>query len=498
MIHQISMRKSNSTARMFGFKIVLTMAVLLLGTTLNAQSPSELTAKVKKGDLKIDVEVTGEFVADDKDEIRMEPSKYKGDLIITKILAEGTPVKKDEVLMEFEPDKLDEALKEAKDEVTDEQVAVNKATAELESAKIDAESKQSQLKKELSFLEKEVAAAIEKQALELAKKEKEIADSESSLADARVDHKQLTELYQERELHTKTENMLIERSKKKLEDSAKNIEEKRSEFKYFKQFELLKTQEEKQLDVEKKKAEIKKEKITLEAAVAEKQAVVDKAQRKLDTANKKVEGLEKDKTELQVVAPRDGILFYGALGGDSSPFAFSMGGGNDEMEVGGRVKTHTILLTVATMDNLTVKMQVKENDVQHMKKDLAITVRPDAFPSLQLEGKLTKVDQIASRTDVFSNARRFTVRGKCTDTAKQLKTGMNCRVVVHADMIPDAIQVPIVAVAEEGGKYYCNVKTTTGFEKREVKIGLSNAENVQIKEGLRTGEVVYLNDPEDS
>lgn len=463
----------------------------------SALAQNDLTAKAIKGDLKIDVEVSGEFVAEDKDEIRMEPSKYKGDLIITKILPEGTPVKKDEVLMEFEPDKLDEALKEARNEVTDEQVAVNKAIAELESAKIDSESKQSQLKKELTFLEKEVEAAIEKQALDLAEKEKEIADSESSLADAKVDHQQLTELYQERELHTKTENILIARSEKELTDSEKNIGEQRRQLEYFKQFEMLKTQEEKQLEVEKKKAEIKKEKITLEAAVAEKQAVVDKAQRKLDTATKKVEGLEKDKTQLQVVAPRDGILFYGTLGANDSPFSFSIGGNQDEMEVGGRVKTHTILLTVATMDNLSVKMQVKENDVQHMKKDLPITVRPDAFPALQLEGKLTKVDQIASRTDVFSNARRFTVRGKCTETAKQLKTGMNCRVVVHADMIPDAIQVPIVAVAEEGGKYFCNIKTATGHEKREVKIGLSNAENVQITEGLRTGEVVYLSDPSD-
>ena len=170
-------------------------------------------------------------------------------------------------------------------------------------------------------------------------------------------------------------------------------------------------------------------------------------------------------------------------------------GSDDELEVGGRVKTHSILLTVASMENLSVKMQVRENDVQHMKKDLAITVRPDAFPSMQLEGKLTKVDQIASRTDIFSNARRFTVRGKCSKSPKQLKTGMNCRVTVHADEVPDALQIPIVAVIEESGKYYCNVKTSGGFEKREVKIGLSNNENVQITEGLRTGEVVYLNDP---
>ncbi len=475
--------------------MLATLVPLVIASTLSAQEDNELTAKVTKGDLKIEVEVSGEFVADDKDEIRMEPSKYKGDLIITKILAEGTSVKKDDVLMEFDTDKLDEALEEAENEVTDESVAVRKAEAELESAKIDAESKQSQLRKELEFLEREVAAATEKQSFELAKKAKEISDAESSLADATVDHQQLTELYEERELHTATENILVERAKKNLEDQKKAIDKQVEELEFFKRFELSKEKEEKELEVEKKKAEIKKEQITLEAAVAEKQAVVEKAQRKLDTATKKVDGLKKDKTELNVVSPRDGILFYKTLG-ESSATTFNFGGGDsDELEVGGRVKTHTILLTVATMDNLSVKMQVRENDVQHMKKDLPITVNPDAFPAMQLAGKLTKVDQIASRTDVFSNARRFTVRGKCSESAKQLKTGMNCRVIVHADMIPDAIQVPIVAVIEVSGKYYCNVKTATGHEKREIKIGLSNAEHVEIKEGLRTGEVVYLSDP---
>lgn len=472
-----------------------TFLLLVCCTWANAQSESELTAKVIKGDLNIEIEVNGEFVADDKDEIRMEPSKYRGDLIITKILPEGTAVKKGDVLMEFDTDKLDEALEEANNEVTDETAAVQKAKAELESAKIDAESKQAQLNKELEFLEREVKAAIEKQALDLAEKEKGISDAETQLHDAKVDFEQLMELYEERELHTATENILVAREKKKIEDQEKNIEKLKKELEFFKSFELSKGQEEKQLEVEKKKAEIKKEKITLEAAVAEKQAEVDKAQRKLDTATKKVEGLEKDKTELQVVSPRDGLLFYKTVGNES-PAGFSFGGNNqDEMEVGGRVKTHTILLTVAAMDNLTVKMQVRENDVQHMKKGLSITVRPDAFPSLQLDGKLTKVDQIASRTDVFSNARRFTVRGKCSKSASQLKTGMNCRVTVHADRVPDAIQVPIVAVIEEGGKYFCNVKNGTGYEKREIKIGLSNSENVQVAEGLRTGEVVFLNDP---
>ena len=166
-----------------------------------------------------------------------------------------------------------------------------------------------------------------------------------------------------------------------------------------------------------------------------------------------VDQLSQDRDNLKIVSPRDGILFYQTIGNDSPLGVVSFGGSlRNELRVGGRVKTHSILLTVATMERLSIKMQVLENDIQHMKTGLPITVRPDAFPSLQLAGKLTEVDQIASRTEIFSTTRRFTVKGKCSQTATQLRAGMNCRVTVHADVVPDAVQVPIgiaSAVAEE-------------------------------------------------
>ncbi len=467
----------------FSCKAVLFLAAIatLPLNNLRGQDNTELTAEVTQEDLKIEVELTGVFVADDKDEIAMEPTKYRGDLIVTKILAEGAEVKKGDILMEFDTNKLDEALEEAENEVTDANVELQKATAELESAKIDSNSKLIQLQTELEFLNTEVKAAVEKQELEVAEKEKGITDAESSLADSKVDFQQLKELYQQRNRPTATEDILVAREEKKIADQELSIEKLKREFKFFLDFEKEKTKKEKELEVAKKTSEIEKEKITLEAAVAEKQSVVDKGQRKLETAEKKVEGLKADREQLKVVSPRDGVLFYKTTGEDAN-MGFVFGGGEqDELEVGGRVKTHSILLTVATMENLSVKMQVKEDDIQHMKKNLPITVRPDAFPSLSLTGKLTKVDQIASRTDLFSNIRRFTVRGKCSDEEGNLKSGMNCRVVVHADKIPNAIQVPIVAVIEDGGKYFCNVKNGRKVEKREIQIGLSNNEVVEIK-----------------
>lgn len=472
-------------------------AALLVVTNVVAQTENddELTATVIKEDLKIEIEIPGVFVAEDKEEIAMEPQQYKGELIVTKIAQEGTAVKAGDVLMEFDTDNLDDALEEANNVVTDAEVELQKADAELKTAKIDAETSLSQLKKELAFAERDFKAAQKKEQFELKKKSKEIVDAKRRLKDSKVDFEQLTQLYEERELHTATENILIDREKTKLDEQLKSIARMEEEFTYFKSFEQSKDTLSKELAFEKKQSELKKQEIKGESSLKEKESVVAKAKRKLERETKKVSDLTSDRESLKVLSPREGVLFYGKTGNTSAAGIIFGGRSNNEMRIGGRIQTHGILMTVATMDNLSVKMQVLENDIQHMKEGLSITIRPDAFPAMELKGELTKVDQIATRSNFLSEVRRFSVKGTCEGKSSQLRSGMNCRVTIHADVVPDAVQVPVVAVSEEKGKYYCFVKNGRSAEKREVKIGTSNDDAVQITEGLRPGEVVYLYDP---
>ncbi len=455
----------------------------------------ELTAKVVKQDLKIEIEIPGVFVADDKDEIAIEPKQYKGELIITKIVPEGVTVSEGETLMEFDTNNLDEALEEANDLVTDAEVELQKADAELQTEKIDATTLLAQLEKELEFAERDFKAAAELEQLELKKKEKEIVDAKRRLKDARVDFEQLTELYVERELHTATENILIDREKTNISEMEKGIERQEKELVHFKTFEKSKDTLAKDLAFEKKKAELEKQKIKGAATLKEKESVVAKANRKLEREQQKVADLTSDRETLKVASPREGVLFYGKTGNESPAGIIFGGQVNNEMRIGGRVQTHGILMTVATMDNLSIKMQVLENDIQHMKKGLSITIRPDAFPAMELVGELSKIDQIATRSNFLSEVRRFSVEGKMAGAVSQLRSGMNCRVTVHADVVPEAVQVPVVAVSEEAGKFFCFVKNGKSAEKREVKIGMSNDDAVQITEGLRPGETVYLYDP---
>ena len=466
----------------------LTMAPAL------AQGP-DLRATVVKKDLPIDIELSGVFQAENKDEIRMEPKEYRGDLIVTEIAAEGAAVKKGDLLMEFDKDSLSRALDDARNEVSDAEIELKKAEAEKGSLAIEQRSSVAQLQKEMSFAEQDLGAAKKKVEIELYKKNREIEQSKESIADAEVDFQQLQELYKERELHTATENILIDREKRRIQNMKLSLEVSLKELEVYKQFEQHRDVDKNQLEVSKKKSEIDQAQIKHGADLAEKDSAISKAKRKLDKALKKVEDLEADQTTLKVTSPRDGIVFYGRTGSEMPAGVIFMGDRNNEMRVGGRVRTHEILMTVASMDKLSIKMSVLENDIQHMKDGLPITIVPDAFPSLQIDGKLTKVDQVASRQGFFSEVREFTVKGSYEVVHQQLRAGMNCRVTVHADSVPDAIQVPVVAVFQDDGEHCCYVASGSGTQKRTVKIGVTNGSFVQITEGLKPDEKVLLYDP---
>jgi len=489
----LTMKRILSATRVAPLLLSPVLIAVLIATAA-AQGP-DLRATVVQKDLPIDIELSGVFQAENKDEIRMEPKEYRGDLIVTEIAAEGSSVAKGDVLMEFDKDSLSRALDDARNEVADAEIELQKAEAEKGSLEIEQTSSLSQLQKELAFAQQDLGAAVEKVAIELYKKNREIEQSREQIADAEVDFQQLTQLYEERELHTATENILIDREKRRIADLKLSLDVKLKELDVYKKFEQNRDVDKNQLEVDKKQAEIGKAKVEHGADLAEKEAAIVKARRKLDKANKKVADLEADQTTLKVVSPRDGIVFYGRTGSELPAGVIFMGDRNNEMRVGGRVRTHEILMTVASMEKLSIKMRVLENDIQHMEDGLPITIVPDAFPALKIDGELTQVDQVASRQGFFSEVREFTVKGTYDVVHPELRAGMNCRVTVHADSVPDAIQVPVVAVFQDDGEHCCYVAEGAKHSKRKVSIGATNGSFVQITEGLKPDEKVLLYDP---
>ena len=483
--------------RMVGLLALVLVALPACGEKATGATETQLTAKVEQGDLAIEIELRGSFVAEEKDEIRMEPSAYRGDLIITKLVAEGRNVKKGDVLIEFDPSSLEDALEEATDEVEAKTVDMEKAKAELKAWEIDEERKAARRGSDLTRAKQDLDKAKEMEADVLEDKKKEVKDADVALKDAEVDLEQLIGLYKERELHTATENILIGRERRRIQNTARGAKKKVREFELWDRYEKAREVQDKKLEFDDKAADVKKAEVKAKAERKEKDATVAKAQRALKKAVKKVNELKSDANTLRVSAPRDGIVFYGAMrGSGSSGFVVvGLGRGNEELKVGGRVRTFQVLMTVASMERLSVSMQALESDIQYLQPGLPVTFRPDAFPALAVGGELTAVDQVASRSNFFSDVRKFKVSGKYEGTYPQLRSGMKCRALIKANSVPNCLQVPVLAVFRDGEEHFCWVDSPDGRRKRLVKLGASNDSRVEIVEGLRKGETVILYDP---
>jgi hypothetical protein len=59
--------------------------------------------------------------------------------------------------------------------------------------------------------------------------------------------------------------------------------------------------------------------------------------------------------------------------------------------------------------------------------------------------------------------------------------------------LENVISAPVEAVVEQGGKFFCWVLTFTGPKRHPVVLGLSNNTRIEIKDGLKDGDVVLKN-----
>ena len=68
-----------------------------------------------------------------------------------------------------------------------------------------------------------------------------------------------------------------------------------------------------------------------------------------------------------------------------------------------------------------------------------------------------------------------------------LRPGMTAAVEILVANLPDVLSVPVQAVVEKRGKFYCWVNTFGGPEKRPVVLGMSNNTRIEIKDGVERG-----------
>jgi RND family efflux transporter MFP subunit len=163
-----------------------------------------------------------------------------------------------------------------------------------------------------------------------------------------------------------------------------------------------------------------------------------------------------------IVAPMDGVVL------------------RRDGEIGEITEVGQILFRIGVPRPLQVVAEVNEEDIPRVALGQVVLFRTDAFPDLQLEGK---VSEITPMGDVA--AKTFRVKMALPDDTP-LKPGMSVEANIVTREKPNALLIP--ADALQGNAVFI---IDGGYaRKRDVKIGIRGTRTIEVLSGLADGERV--------
>ena len=199
--------------------------------------------------------------------------------------------------------------------------------------------------------------------------------------------------------------------------------------------------------------------------------------------------LEAEVKQCILTAPADGFAVYYV------PEAGRFGPAMATIAAGEPVREGQKLLRIVDLKQLAIATRIHEGVISTVRSGQLAQVRVDAYPGQPVRGKVTQVATVASPANWRSaDVKVYPVTIAIENAPPGLKPGMTAEVRVDTGERKGVLQVPIKSVLSVGNERLCFVKVGKELLERKVRIGASNAESVEIRNGLKEGDVI-LADP---
>jgi len=156
----------------------------------------------------------------------------------------------------------------------------------------------------------------------------------------------------------------------------------------------------------------------------------------------------------------------------------------------------TAILSIANLDKMIVKIDINEVDVGLVNVGLPAKVKIEAFDKKNYAGKVLKIaPQAKPSTDGKINV--FKTEIEIITKAPELHTGMKAVVEIVLREKKGVLIAPVECVFEEDGEQCAYLLKENTWERRKIKIGLYDDNNIEVVEGLAENEKLATTRPED-
>jgi HlyD family secretion protein len=166
----------------------------------------------------------------------------------------------------------------------------------------------------------------------------------------------------------------------------------------------------------------------------------------------------------------------------------------------GGFNSGTEVLTIADLHSMVINAQVNQADVPRLKVGETVEVTIEAVPGLKVNGK---VERISPQATIKNNIKGFAARIVLKNDDARVRPGMTANVKIPVASAENVTAVPLAAVFTEKNpdsgemERFVYVQQGDSFEKKDVKVGVSDYFFAEIQEGIAEGDVVALELPKE-
>jgi HlyD family secretion protein len=455
------------------------------------------TVKVEKGPLRIDVALSGVFESTRMTEISIRPRAWAFPLIVERAIELGTPVKKGDVLVEFDYDKIDKAIKD-----TEVENALGDLALELAESEVPVLEKSLPVELSAALRAKTQADEDLKRFLEIDRSQSErnaqfmVKRSIEFLEYSKEELRQLEKMYRSKDLTEETEEIILRRQRFQVESGEFALKDAQLRRDQTLKVDLPRQELHVRENAVKLAIELEKARELLPLNLNQKRLALAKLKHDHVKSAEKLTDLRRDRDELTVHAPVDGLVYYGRC----ERGHWSAAATASKLHKGGTIAADEVFITVVAPRPLEIRAIVDEKELYALTQpnELKGLVTPTFDPDHRLSARLTSMLPVPRETGKFEAV----IAVEIGEHDSSIRPGMACTVKFIPYRKEDALTVPSTAVFEDDSVdvpthyvYLAKPDKDGKFPKHQVKTGKTVNGKIELVDGLAAGDEILTTKP---
>ena len=165
------------------------------------------------------------------------------------------------------------------------------------------------------------------------------------------------------------------------------------------------------------------------------------------------------------------------------------------IQEGRLVRERQVIIRLPNPKRMQVVAKVNESRIDLVRPGMTARILVDALPGLELKGRVRRVSEYPMQqfTSFTAHIKEYATEIEILDPPAGIRPGMTAQAAVIIEERETATQVPLQAVFEREGHYFCLLHdAATGLEARQVQLGPTNDKFVVVETGLTGGEQVVV------